>query len=184
VDGADVYNTNNVNAPVNFTMESCYIHDLAWFTPDPSHSNNQTHNDDVQIEGGSNIHMTGNNFTGLISTTVGTLGSSLRPPGNQANSAFMIKPDVGQISDIHILHNWLAGGQFTVNIANDTDTDHTVMLGNIGEISNNKFGRNQGVQGPGGDSTYTISMPSNVTCTTVGNVYEDNGDPILVRHNG
>jgi hypothetical protein len=177
-----VWNTANPNGAVNVTVESCYIHDLSFFSPWPSAPDNQTHNDCVQIEGGSNIRFTGNNFTGLVSSTVGT--PNLAPPGKQANAAFMIKPDVGQIANINISNNWLGGGAFTININNDLDANHTVMLGNIGRINYNKFGRNQRIQGPGGDMTYTISMPSNVVCETIGNVYEDNGHPIYVRHNG
>lgn len=173
VDGVNIHNGANA---VNVVMESNYIHDLSFFSPCPYQNDDKTHNDCIQIMGGSNIKISGNNFQGFVSTSVGNPG--MAPAGRQANAVFMIKPDVSQISDMHIMRNWMDGGMFTINIANDTDTNHTVILGDIGEISYNRFGRNQY------HATYTISMPSNVTCDTDLNVYDDNGAAITVRHNG
>lgn len=180
-DGINVYNSNNPNGPVNVYVEASYIHDLAFWSPFPVMSDNKTHNDGSMIQGGSNINFIGNYITGLLSPTVGN--PSLAPAGLQANTAFMIKPLVGLITNMHILNNWLGGGSVTVNFANNAARN--LYLGTVGEVSYNEFGRNQIYQGDASlpDDSGTITMPSNCVCTTTGNVYEDNGNPIVVRRN-
>jgi nitrous oxidase accessory protein NosD len=175
VDGFGGYNTYNPGGPINVYLYSNYVHDLSYFSPDPNHpSDNQTHNDCFQPQGGSNIRVIGNNFQAFYSTdpTVGTQNQ----PRPQANSAIQYNANVGTITDCWVTNNWFDGGGITVNVATPS-TD-------IGRINNNQFGRNSYYQGSDGDTTYTVSMPSTTTCETIDNVYEDNGHAILVRHNG
>ncbi|MBI5382697.1 MAG: RICIN domain-containing protein [Opitutae bacterium] len=178
-DGVNIYNSNNPHGAVNVYLEANYIHDLAFWSPAQTNSDGKTHNDGSQIQGGANINYVGNFITGLISPTVGNPDKG--PPGLQANAALMIQPIVGNITELHVVNNWLGGGAVTVNFSNVTARN----LGNVGDVSNNKFGRNQTYQGDAAlpDDSGTITMPSNATVTTVGNVYEDDGHPVVVRRN-
>ena len=46
----------------NVTIQNSWFHDTTYFTPFAQQSDNQTHNDNLQIEGGNNIRVTGNTF--------------------------------------------------------------------------------------------------------------------------
>lgn len=180
VDGLQIKNHYDgyKDGPVDVYIEACYIDELAFFSPEPGQPDNKTHNDGVQIMGGSNINFTGNWITGLLGTG-GTHDPSIPPPpGGQANAAFMIKPDSGNISNVHILNNWLGGGSYTMNITNDPPR----VIGYLGEINNNKFARNQNSTPTTGDNTKTIVFNNGITGTATGNTYEDNGNPITVRY--
>jgi hypothetical protein len=175
VDGFGAFNTATPGGPVNVYLYSNYVHDLSYFSPDPNHpTDNQTHNDCFQPQGGSNIRVIGNNFQGFFSTDPAVGTNNLPYP--QANSAIMFNSNVGALTDCWVLNNWFDGGGITLNIATPNV--------DLGKINNNQFGRNSRLQGSGGDNTYTISMPSTTICETLGNVYEDNGHAIYVRHNG
>ena len=65
VDGFGAYNASNRSAPTNVTIDSCYIHDLSYFSKDPNHGNGPTHNDAIQIQGGANIKILGNQHPDL-----------------------------------------------------------------------------------------------------------------------
>lgn len=71
VDGLGIYNNNSAISPVtgetykndgDITMEGCLLERFAFFTPDPTHSDNITHNDGIQFHGGKRSKILGNNF--------------------------------------------------------------------------------------------------------------------------
>lgn len=66
VDGFGIYNTGGPNA--NAVVKGCYIHDLSYFAPDVASNRPETHNDDIQIQGGDNITIFGNNLEGYMTT--------------------------------------------------------------------------------------------------------------------
>lgn len=176
VDGFSGFNTAVPNGPAGVEIYGSWTHDHAFWPnpPDTSHSDG-SHCDGAQLQGGSGYRLRGNNFEGFIGP-----GYALRNGTRHISQCLMIKPDVGLITGLDISGNWFSGGERGINFANDT----TRMLGDVGAVNGNRFGRDQKLQGSSGDTTYTVTMPANVVCATVGNVYADNGRPILVRHNG
>lgn len=174
IDGFGIFNTSNPGGPVNVVIEQNYVHDLTFISPDPGHTDNKTHNDCVQIQGGSGITIRGNNFVGSLDQTSSQFGTFA--PTTFSNSAMQVGQNVGAISGLLFDHNWVDGGAASLNIYN--------VYANLGSITNNRFGRNQRLQGQGGDTTYTILYNGQSVVTIAGNVYDDNDAPILVRSNG
>lgn len=65
-DGFGIFRLSAQGTDANVTLEGNYIHDLCWIYPDtmtPSHTDG-THNDCIQVQGGANIHIIGNNLAG------------------------------------------------------------------------------------------------------------------------
>jgi len=188
-DGVDIFKTqwgpggtgdySLRNGPIDVTIEQCYFHDNAWYNSsvDVAGGVIGSHSDQIQWQGGTGATIRGNTFTGMIGQQYGPNYYG----AYTCNATLIIKPDVGLISGATVEKNWLDGGSFTVNIANDAPDR---ILGSLGSVSYNKFGRNTRIQGSTPDASFTISMPSTVTGIFDGNVYEDNGHPVLVRHNG
>lgn len=188
-DGLDLFNNNNGpagagdntlrNGPLEVRVEQSLIHDNAWFnsTIDAGGGTIGSHSDGIQYQGGTGAIIRGNTLTGMIAQQYGPNYYGTYTD----NATILIKPDVGTIAGAVIENNWLDGGSYTINIANDPP-DRT--LGDIGSISNNYFGRQQRLQGSTPNTSYTMSMPSNVTGLFAGNVYDDTRTPILVRRNG
>lgn len=173
VDGIDIKNhhAGYKDGPVDVYIEACYIGELAFFSP-TSLSDHKTHNDGVQIMGGANIFFTGNWITGMLGGAGSYDPAYPPPPGGQANAAFMIKPDSGQITNVRILKNWLGGGSYTVHSASTGN----IALGNFGDVSQNKFSRDQKVP------TKPIVFTDGSTPSATGNTYEDDGTPVPVRY--
>ena len=92
--------------------EADYIHDLSFFSPDPNHSDNQTHNDCIQFHSGGNHVVVGSFLSGFVSLESGT-GNS---PVAQAMSCLMVNESAG----LMITNNWMEGGYYPVN-AGDSD---------------------------------------------------------------
>ena len=162
-----------------------YIHDFAHYSPSPTNGDNQTHNDAMQIQGGSGTVVVGNNFQAFADMAVSTDTLGLLGPQNQVNSCMMIKPDVSDISSLTVTDNWLDGGMYSINIANRSASP-VRTIGNLGRIQRNRFGRKQSIQGPGGNSTFTIDLPKTSVCDTGDgtpnqNLYADSGAAVTVR---
>jgi hypothetical protein len=195
VDGCDPFQSDNRALAVNVTISGTWIHDLAYFSPSPTNSDNRTHSDGVQYQGGSNMHIIGSRLDGLLDPTI---GQALSPTWNSAypgdwttGSAFIPKPDVAAFTtggtggvDWSITDSWLNGGNACINCAVGSGGQ---SVGN-GQILRNRFGRDIGLNN-GGD-VYTILIQSALTSVVTGdgtadqNVYEDNGLPVHVRRQG
>jgi hypothetical protein len=188
VDGCGAYNSN-ATGPINVNIYANFIHDLSGYLDDPNHSNGPTHNDCIQHQGGNDVQIIGNNLLGFVSPTVadganwsGNTQFSNPSYGNglQTNSAIQLNENTDSItSGLIINSNWADGAYITFNLPVGPPAAH------IDQIMNNQFGRNQGAQGSGGDTTHTLDLRSTTTYGTIsGNVYEDNQDPVDVRFNG
>jgi hypothetical protein len=187
-DGIDIFNNNDGpagsgdnslrNGPSNVVVEQSYFHDLAWFNGsiDTGAGAIGSHSDCIQYQGGTGASIVGNTFTGMIGQQYGPNSYGTYT----CNATLLIKPDVGLISGLTLDKNWIDGGSISVNINHDAPDRY---LTNLGSITNNKFGRNQRIQASTPDTSYTISMPRDVTGTFTGNVYEDNGNAVFVRNN-
>lgn len=101
LDRVDISNVVD-NAQViggNVTIRDSWLHDTARFSPWPLQPDDQTHNDNVQIEGGDNV---------LIQHSVLETSS---------NTAIMITQNFARSRGIRVIDNWLSDGDCTVNIA-------------------------------------------------------------------
>jgi len=106
---------DGIKASGNVTLEHSWLHGLG---------DAGTHADGVQTRKGFNFHFSYNNFDMPINQT-----------GYTPNAAFMLETADGASGDFYIDHNWLNGGNNTINISTDGATDHTNM-----NMTNNLFG--------------------------------------------
>lgn len=171
VDGLGAFNTNAPSSPVNVTIEGCYVHDFSYFWPCTYQSDNQTHNDCFQIQGGSNISIVGNNLQAFIDPSVGLgAGDPSNPIGGSLAhmTGVIITPNVGAVADITMNQNWLAGGSAEINIS---EKSYGPIQGL--SITNNRFFRTP---------NYTILIPdtTKAVATITNNVWNDDGTAIPI----
>jgi hypothetical protein len=123
VDGAGLYNTFAPGTDLRVKIQSSYIHDLAYYSPDPNHSDNQTHNDGIQVQGGLGAVIQGNN---IQSFRVGTTTVVL--------SCMLFNDNVGRCGNHVIEDNWFGGGYVPINAL-----DSSLGTSNLGRFWRNKF---------------------------------------------
>lgn len=157
-------------------------------TPDiQTRTDNKTHSDVIQIEGGARARIRGNklfamattdgssNVTHILSADPFTPTTSTDTNGRahpQALSALMFTPNVGAVTDFLVEGNWIYGGEIAINAGSAGNST------SIGSIINNKFDRNQWYLG------HTIDIdPTGTDITATGNVYMDNSAAVTVRRN-
>jgi hypothetical protein len=146
-DGAKMYGPNA-------TIENSYIHGLVTYAHDPDHGGGQSHNDGVQILSGSNLKLTGN-------TIIGSSGTAL-----------MITQDHGKVSNVVVEHNWLSGGNCTINITPKPMASLSAVT-----IDNNIFTDNSALSCP-------ILDTKKVNLSTAGNTFAGSGAPVPVNDKG
>lgn len=147
------------------TILANYIHDLAWFSPDSNHSDNHSHNDCVQLEGGSATAMY-NNLEGFLSPTA---GDGAARPYDQTNSAMLMSAMTAvATTNLVISHNWIDGGQVAVNVGPGTYT-------NLGTVTDNIFGDNQYYDGV---TVLLNATRASIGLTLSGNVYNAVDKPL------
>ncbi len=175
VDGFGVYNATDRAAPVNVKIESCYVHDLSWYAKDPNHSNGPSHNDGIQVQGGSNVVIRGNNIQGYFSKTAGDQNY----PSNKLVQGVLIQPNLAPINNSDISYNWFDGTKVCVYFAKGSK-----MGGNFGTVSGNRFGRDQYKYS--GGSTYQIRAYSGFAFANAltQNLWDDNDVPCTVSSTG
>lgn len=179
VDGMGMFNTYSPGQALNTFAYSNYIHDLAYYKPDPSHADNQSHNDGCQIQGGLGATLKGNNIASYYSTdpNVGTQNYD-RP---QALSCMLFNNNVGVTGQHVIEDNWFSGGWIPINCGGAPGS-------NLGHAYRNKFSRDAYYK-DGNGIPYTILARADQTfdCgegTPNQNVWEDDGTPVTIKRNG
>lgn len=164
VDGAGLFKTSAPGTNLAVVIQGNYIHDLSWFSPDPNHlSDNQTHNDGIQIQGGLGAVIQGNN---IQSFRMGTTTVAL--------SCVLLNDNVGKTGNHIIESNWFGGGYVPIN-ALDTSCGGS----NYGRFWKNKFDGNS-------FQRLTVRRLSTLIWdfgigTANQNTYSDTGAPITVR---
>ncbi len=170
VDGFGVYNVNNSNGACNVYIYGNYVHDLSYFSPDPNHSDNHSHNDCVQIQGNSLIRITGNNFQAFASASVGNGSTTDAYYPCVTGQVITYSPNVGPITDVTVQNNWLHGGSRGIVAIMSPQTSGF----NIGSIINNQFGGDQHL-------TNVLQLDNTLTYNSLsGNVYESTGASIPI----
>lgn len=181
-DGLGIFNRPGGPAAANVTAEGNYIHGLTFFSKDPAHSDG-THNDGIQVQGGANIRIAGNNI--VADSRPGT-GSAPNPRGTHAGIGIMLQQNVAKLANVVVDKNWVDDGQTSINIDNGKYSNITVT------VTGNKLGRNQFDFGNG--SKYPVRVISRAASTTPGltttNRWADNlvllaeGKTLGIRYNG
>jgi hypothetical protein len=179
VDGFRAHFAGDPTKPTNVTITQSWCHDLGYWSPDPGHADNQTHNDCFQGEGAVDVELLFNTLDAYVSKTVGS--QNYPPDRPQAMSAMMINDLVVagvtyQPSQWTVIGNWINGGFFAVNGGD------TALHTNLGVFLRNTFDYGAYLKGP---PTHTIVVGPGVVVNTGDgtadqNVYTD-GKPITVR---
>ena len=200
-DGWGMYNTGNPGGPVNNTMDSCFVGYAAFFSPaQSSNASDSTHNDGIQILGGTNIRIVNNTILGYISMPDGIATRySTDPFGYVGQGGLTVAPTTGGDNGTgyngNVPYNQYypsgcgnSGIQFNqtqgtlANVLVDNNwfaggiacLNVAVTFGANSYITNNKFARDMYL-GP----TYAILGSGGATVS--GNVHEDDGSPVSIH---
>lgn len=135
----------------NVRLVDSYLHDNFHLDSDPRRNGGETHDDNIQIQAGSDIVITGNTLVGAH------------------NAVIMITQDTGDVSNVKVTGNFADGGACSINVA---EKDRGPISGL--EITNNVFGRSTRLL------NCAIISPTTTKISAGGNVYTD-GLPVSVR---
>jgi hypothetical protein len=111
-------------------VQECWIHDLIYFSPSRTHSDNQTHNDIIQWHGGAGLTIRGNRLDGFCALNVGdanrkaTYDSKGKHTGGHpfypnpvAMSVLMVNQQGSLLpSELLMEKNWIDGGALGINM--------------------------------------------------------------------
>jgi hypothetical protein len=190
---------SNQTGLLNVIIEQCLGYDMSWYSPDPNHADNMTHNDGIQLQGGdgSTSRIRGNVIRAEYNSAIGSTPKPDRGTGDVTNGRYNIGALTciqftalsGYTTGIQIWDNWLYGGERGINAGSANSTD-------IGSQLRNKFNDAQGERSGGSTSAgsgYTITMDPTTICDTGDNTANQNiymttladigGNPITVRRN-
>ncbi len=137
----------------NVLLEGNYAHHLGSKAPD-------VHADGVQMVGGSNITIRGNNFD-----------MKHDEPGFTNSQVMIIQTDLSGIDSVAIDHNWINGGGFSVQLR---DKGNGYGCPTNVDLTDNRFGREYqfGLLATAGCGGFNIS----------GNVWDDTGEPVPINN--
>lgn len=180
VDCIGLFNTHAPGQPINVTIQGSMLHKMAYFSPcSYQPSDNQTHNDAIQIQGGTGAIITGN----TINAFYGAAGShqpqnfGTSPSGwpNPSLACILFNNNVGNTGLHNITENWFEGGYLPINCGGAPGVD-------LGTFHRNRF---DGLSGLNQNPKSTIQKLNSQTLDAgVGTANQNvfyNGDPILVR---
>jgi hypothetical protein len=139
----------------NVTLTDSWLHGTTYYTPFPAVWDNQTHNDTLQIEGGTNIVVRGNRMEGAH------------------NAAIMVTQNYSRTSNVQVDRNWLSGGGCTVNLS---EKGKGPILGFY--LRNNFFGPSFGL---GNLDQCAVIAPPTSQVIMENNVYESTGVPVVLQ---
>lgn len=102
--------------------------------------------------------------------------------GQGSLNTLLIGDEVGPSGDMNVDRNWFYGGEFAVNGGGAINTGSAYTM----TFTGNRYSRDQGNQGSGGNGTHTINFQQTEHSWTgflvaTGNVYEDNNAAVTVR---
>ncbi len=156
-DGIRNVNSDTASNIGQITVTGCYIHDLMYISPSADGPDNQSHNDAIQLVGGSQILIRGNTLRGYVDPLLGQAATPGMPLLNSTDgtgypvtgspyawmTGLIITPDNAAISDVTADQNWVEGGRFSVNIA----TKAYGLTGTGVTVTNNRFGQDTRIGG-------------------------------------
>lgn len=158
--------SDNINGPIRCEIRYNFLDELSWWwapTGGIVHpSDNDTHNDTIQWQGGTGLKVIGNYLGGTISDTVGTFDTAANGNARTNNvdnhksslACLMITDSPrGTLFDGVVTDNWFFEGKMAVNAGSDA------LTGSLGIFHRNRFFENQWLVGwaMGTDASNTIN---------------------------
>jgi hypothetical protein len=134
-------------------IEDSYIHGLVHYAQDPTHSDG-SHNDGVQVVGGTDVTVTGNTIE----------------VGTGWNAVLQVTQDVAATRNLSFIGNWVDGGTCSVKLTQQGRSTLGPVI-----VSGNRFGRSMSIAG------CAVLRTNATTLEAAGNVWEDNGTPVVPR---
>ncbi|NLC97563.1 MAG: hypothetical protein GX678_00580 [Actinomycetales bacterium] len=95
----DVVDQVHIHGTGNVVVKNSWLHRNVHYANDPNWNGGPSHDDNIQIVGGSNITITGNRLSGAH------------------NAAVMITQGAGKVSDVSITKNRIGNGGCSINLA-------------------------------------------------------------------
>ncbi len=192
VDCVGLYSGVNSSTPArNVEILGSFLHDMTYFSPDPGHADNQTHNDAVQVHFGvHHLRVFGTTIVASVDPAHGQaseppmtgsdgahLGGNKYYPGLYAMSGFMFSPrnETAGVVDVEIDRCWLSGGLVHINWPREDGIDVRITRNRWGDPTYHTTGS--------GDPMYVL-MRAGQEATISGNTFEDTGLPYDRRSNG
>lgn len=176
-DGAGAFHTSGGAA--NVTIQGCYIHDLVWWRQDPAHSDG-THNDGVQIQGGSGFTIIGNHIHGYKTAdpeSTEPIGNA--PHGNYIGSGIIINQNTGASTGVTISQNWIYGCYAQLQL--NRGSSYNPLTATLGP---NRYGRDVYENYPANsDKRWICLVPNGGTIDATGLLTDqrfDDNDALLV----
>jgi hypothetical protein len=133
------------------TIEDSWLHDNSHFQSDPAQGGGPSHDDNVQVQGGSNIRIEGNSMSGAH------------------NAAIQVTQDYAVTQNLTIRDNWLGGGGCTVNIAQKARGPIQGLV-----LSDNRYSRDSRLD-------CAVIHPSATSISAWNNVWADTLTPVRIR---
>lgn len=149
VDIYDVVDSVQVINSGHATITASWLHDNRHFDPDPLQADGFSHDDNIQVQGGSSSVIMGNTLEGAY------------------NSGVMVTQNASAISGLQISNNWLSGGACTVNV---TQAGAGTPIAGL-SITGNRFGPSRY------GTTCPMLVPGTSTMKISGNVWDSTGEP-------
>lgn len=134
-DGLGIFNRPGGPAAANVTAKGNYIHTLTFFTKDPAHSDG-THNDGIQIQGGENILISGNQINGNVVAGAGSAGPAR---GLYGTTAMLLQQNVAKLKNVVVENNYIDSGFTSVTIDSTSHKQASIEV----TFRNNYLGHNQ-----------------------------------------
>lgn len=136
VDFFQIYCTDSTDetGPTGAVIEGCYGEDFLYVSPDPTHADddNATHNDGVQILGGSGTIVRGCNFQ-MTESPNSVVGPGGQPSGGAYGQAVTITPARAAILGFLVELNWADHGVAgTIVVGAAADIEGTIRLNRYG----------------------------------------------------
>lgn len=153
----------------NVKVYGSVIRNVRFYSPDPGHSDNRTHNDGIQVHGGSGFTFVGNSIE---------MG---QPSPGQHNAAIMLTQDVAATSNVLIDRNWIYSigtgyCQVGINLSQTGSFGPGAYTGYV-TITNNRFSpASTWITGRAG----LIDSATKAMATISGNVYDNTGLAALI----
>lgn len=101
---------------VDVTITGSWIHDLLRWSPDPTHSDNQSHSDGIQWMGGLGLTLIGNRIEGLLDTRISSWGPATYDSAGKMTGGhpFYPNPVNGETLMVNAYQNKIQPGELTM----------------------------------------------------------------------
>ena len=133
-------------------VRDSFLHSFSHFAVDPNWGGGPSHDDAIQVQGGSDITIEGNNLSGAH------------------NTAVMVSQDTSSIKNLKINKNWIDFGGCSINFGSRGDYKSGM------QVNGNSFGRAQRVTG-----CAIIHNATKSDLVPIGNTWADNGQAVVIN---